>query len=215
MIGINLITKNKMTLGVIDIGIGNLGSLKSALNKLQISFRSCSEKEDFENINKIILPGVGNFKKFMSVLESKKIDKVINYKIEQNASLLGICLGFQILFDKSDEDGPTNGLKILKGEFKHLNEVSKDIKVPHTGWNECTFKKKNKLFNEIPDKSDFYFTHKFYLKNYDDKVVISKTDYHLDFVSSVSNKKIYGVQFHPEKSQLNGLKLLKNFAENC
>ena len=204
-----------MALGVIDIGIGNLGSLKSALNKLQIGFKNCSKPSDFEGINKIILPGVGNFKKFMAILESKKIDKILNDKIKKNTSLLGICLGFQILFDKSDEDGPTTGLKILKGEFRHLNEISKTIKVPHTGWNECSIKKENKLFYQIPDKSDFYFTHKFYLKNYQDEVVISRTSYHIDFVSSVSNKKIYGVQFHPEKSQSNGLKLLKNFVDRC
>lgn len=200
-----------MVLGVVDIGIGNLGSLKAALKKLNIQFKTCGTSSDFESVDKIILPGVGNFKKFMSTLKYNKIDKIILEKVKKNIPLLGICLGFQILFESSGEDGKTLGLNILRGNFGHFNEISKQIKVPHTGWNECSIKKKNNLFNNILDNSDFYFSHKYYLKDFDEKIVATKTNYHIDFVSSIKSNNICGVQFHPEKSQLNGLNLLKNF----
>ncbi len=204
-----------MKIGLVDVGIGNLGSLKSALEKLQLNFKNCNEAKDFESINKLIVPGVGNFRKFMEVLKSRNMDKIILEKNKKNIPILGICLGYQIYFEESEEKQKTKGLGILKGVFKNLSEVSESIKVPHTGWNECSFKKKSPLFEGILDNSDFYFTHKYYLKNYEEDNVMSLTNYHIDIVSSVSKNNIYGVQFHPEKSQKNGLKLLKNFVENC
>ena len=131
-----------MLIGLVDIGIGNLGSLRSVLEKLNLNFRNCTENKDFENIEKILLPGVGNFAEFMEVLRSKSLDKTIIQKVNNRTPILGICLGYQILFEESDEGVKTKGLGLLKGKFKSLDRVSKTIKVPHVGWNECSFKKK-------------------------------------------------------------------------
>ena len=204
-----------MLIGLVDIGIGNLGSLRSALDKLKLDYKNCTENTDFENIEKILLPGVGNFAEFMEVLRSKSLDKTIIKKAYEKTPILGICLGYQILFEGSDEGIKTKGLGLLKGKFKSLNEVSETIKIPHVGWNECTIKKKSNLFKGIPDKSDFYFTHTYYLNEHDESDIVSETNYQINFTSSISKNNIYGVQFHPEKSQKNGLQLLENFFNYC
>ena len=126
-----------------------------------------------------------------------------------------MCVGFQILFSSSNEHGYYEGLKLLEGNFINFKEKKKNIKVPHVGWNECNIINKNQLFNDIKNNSDFYFTHSYYLKDYEIKNVVSQTKYDLDFVSSVNKGNVYGVQFHPEKSQSNGLQILKNFYERC
>ena len=204
-----------MKLGVIDLDTGNLTSLLSALSKLNIKFVVCRNNFDFEKVDKIIIPGVGAFKDFMKKIRDKNLDKLILDKLKKNCSVLGVCVGFQVLFAESNEHGYCKGLNLLKGNFINFKDEKKIIKVPHVGWNECNILNKNKLFENIKDGSDFYFTHSYFLKNYESSNVISKTKYNLDFVSSINYKNIYGVQFHPEKSQLNGLKILKNFYEVC
>lgn len=204
-----------MKLGVIDLDTGNLASLLSALNKLNIRFVVCRNNFDFENVNKIIIPGVGAFRDFMKKIKSRNIDKIIFNKIKNNCSILGVCIGYQILFEGSNEHGNCEGLKLFKGDFENFKNLNNSIKVPHVGWNECNIVKKNKLFENIENYSDFYFTHSYYLKNYNIENVISQTNYNFNFVSAVNNNNIYGVQFHPEKSQSNGLKILKNFYESC
>lgn len=204
-----------MKLGVIDLNTGNLASLLSALNKLNIKFKICKKNYDFEEVDKIILPGVGAFKDFMKKINENKIDKIIYEKLKKNSSILGVCVGFQVLFDRSYEHGNYPGLGILKGEFINFKDKSNKIKVPHVGWNECKILKKNNLFYQIEDNSDFYFTHSYFLKGFDKNNVISETTYNFKFVSVINHKNIYGVQFHPEKSQSNGLKILKNFYERC
>ena len=204
-----------MKLGIVDLDTGNLASLLSALNKLNINFKICKNSFDFENVDKIILPGVGAFKDLMKKIREKNMDKTILTKIGKNVPILGVCVGFQILFSGSNEHGDCSGLDLIKGNFINFKDENKKIKVPHVGWNECKILNKNKLFQDIEDNSDFYFTHSYYLKNYNIENVITKTMYHLNFVSSINKKNIYGVQFHPEKSQLNGLKIIKNFYERC
>ena len=204
-----------MKLGIVDLDTGNLASLLSALNKLNINFKICKNNFDFEDVDKIILPGVGAFKDLMKKIKEKNMDKIILAKIDKNVPVLGVCVGFQILFSGSNEHGDCSGLNLIKGNFINFKDENKKIKVPHVGWNECKILNKNKLFQDIEDNSDFYFTHSYYLKNYNIENVITKTMYHLNFVSSINEKNIYGVQFHPEKSQLNGLKIIKNFYERC
>jgi len=204
-----------MKLGIVDLDTGNLASLLSALNKLNINFKICKNSFDFEDVDKIILPGVGAFKDLMKKINEKNMDKIILAKIDKNVSILGVCVGFQILFSGSNEHGDCSGLNLIKGNFINFKDENKKIKVPHVGWNECKILNKNKLFQDIEDNSDFYFTHSYYLKNYNIKNVVTKTMYNLNFVSSINKKNIYGVQFHPEKSQLNGLKIIKNFYERC
>ena len=204
-----------MKLGIVDLDTGNLASLLSAINKLNINFKICKNSFDFEDVDKIILPGVGAFKDLMKKIKEKNMDKIILAKIDKNVPVLGVCVGFQILFSGSNEHGYCKGLGLIKGNFINFKDKSKKIKVPHVGWNECKILKKNKLFQDIEDNSDFYFTHSYYLKNYNIENVTTKTMYDLNFVSSINMKNIYGVQFHPEKSQLNGLKIIKNFYERC
>lgn len=204
-----------MKLGIVDLETGNIGSLVSAIKKLNINFKICKNNYDFEGIDKIILPGVGAFGDFMHKLRNQKIDKTILDKISKNCPILGVCVGFQILFKSSSEHKLSDGLGLLDGNLINFKEESEIIKVPHVGWNECRILKKNKLFEGIKNNSDFYFTHSYFLKNYKEENILSKTNYNLEFVSSINHKNIYGVQFHPEKSQINGLNILKNFYERC
>ena len=200
-----------MKLGVVDLNTGNLASLLSALDKLNIKYVICRDNFDFEGVDKIILPGVGAFRDFMKKINDKNLNKVIIDKIKKNASILGVCVGYQILFSSSNEHGNYQGLELLKGSFINFKEKKKNIKVPHVGWNECKIINKNQLFDNIKNNSDFYFTHSYYLNDYDIKNVVSQTKYDLDFVSSINKGNIYGVQFHPEKSHKYGLNLIKNY----
>lgn len=204
-----------MKLGVVDLNTGNLASLLSALDRLNIKYVICRDNFDFESVDKVILPGVGAFGDFMKKIIDKNLDKVLINKVKKNTSILGVCVGFQILFSSSNEHGDHKGLKLLEGKFINFKEENKNIKVPHVGWNECKIINKNLLFNDIKNNSDFYFTHSYYLKDYKIENVVSHTNYNLNFVSSVNQGNVYGVQFHPEKSQSNGLKILKNFYERC
>ncbi len=204
-----------MKLGIIDLETGNIASLVAAIQKLNLQFKVCRSQFDFENTDKLILPGVGAFKDFMEKIKSNKIDELIKNKIDKNISILGVCVGFQVLFDKSNEFGENKGLSFLDGEIKSFKDYSKTTKVPHVGWNECQIINKDKLFEGIENNSDFYFTHSYLLKFSDEDIVLTKTKYDIDFISSVKKNNIYGVQFHPEKSQSNGLRLLKNFHDNC
>jgi len=204
-----------MKLGIIDLDTGNLASLMSAFNKLNIPAKICRNNFDFHDVDKVILPGVGAFKDFMKKIKDNQIDKIIKSKIENKIPILGICVGFQVFFSESNEHGKTKGLQILDGRIQNFKDFSRKIKTPHVGWNECRLIKDNKLFTDIEENSDFYFTHSFLLENCLEQNIISKTNYEIDFVSAINTGNIYGVQFHPEKSQASGLKLLKNFYEIC
>ena len=204
-----------MYLGLVDVGVGNIGSLKSALNKIDVKYKICEEAEDFSNINKIILPGVGNFNDFMNKIKSKNLDRIIKEKYKKNIPILGICLGFQVLFSNSSESGFTEGFNFIDGKIINFKEKLKTLRTPHVGWNNCKLEKKSTLFENIDNNSDFYFTHSFFLNDCHKDYIISKTDYGFQFISGIEKNNLYGVQFHPEKSQLSGMKVLKNFCERC
>ena len=204
-----------MTIGLVDIKSGNFKSLESAFKKINIKYKICENYEDFSNVTKIILPGVGAFPDFMKRLKEKNLIEIIKNKCQNNIPLLGICVGFQIIFSKSFEHVETKGLNLIDGSFFHLNKKIANVKSPHVGWNCCKILKKNPLFDGIENNSDFYFDHSYYLETETKECHLSLTDYNFDFTSSVNYKNIYGVQFHPEKSQENGLKCLKNFCEFC
>lgn len=195
---------------IVDVGIGNIASIESALKKLNIVSKRCSKVSDFKN-NKIILPGVGAFKDFLEKLRSKELDKYILDQSIKNIPIFGICLGFQVLFSSSSEHVKTDGLNILQG---HFNIIKSKFPVPHVGWNNCQFRLKDKLFDNIKNNSDFYFTHSYILKKCEKKYIIGTTTYGDTFVSAIRKNNICGVQFHPEKSQSNGIQILKNFYEN-
>ena len=204
-----------MNLGLIDVGVGNIGSLKSALNKIGVKYKVCSRADDFKNINKILLPGVGNFNNFMNKIKNRNLDKTIREKYEKNIPILGICFGFQVLFSNSSESGLSEGLNFIEGKVINFRQKLNTLRVPHVGWNNCKFEKKSILFENVNDNSDFYFTHSFYLDQCHKDYIISKTDYGFSFISGIEKDNLYGVQFHPEKSQLSGMRVLKNFCERC
>lgn len=200
------------SIDIVDVGTGNIANICSALKKINVSFNLCSQVNNFKE-KKIILPGVGAFADFMKKLRERRIDQYIINKSKEDSAILGICLGFQVLFSSSSEHGVNQGLNLLKGDFDIINT---NLVVPHVGWNNCDFKiKKNELFYNIPNKSDFYFTHSYILKNYEERDVLAFTKYGTTFPSAVKKKNIFGVQFHPEKSQDKGLQVLKNFFERC
>jgi glutamine amidotransferase len=202
-------------IGIIDLDTGNLASLKSAFQKLNINYGICKEFSELNNFKKFILPGVAAFPKCMKKIKETKIDKILYQKVLSGSSLLGICAGFQILFESSNEYEVSLGLNFFDEKIKNFKDFDNKIKTPHVGWNQCKILNKNRLFEGINDMSDFYFSHTYMLNNLDEKYIVSKTEYKINFISTINNKNIYGVQFHPEKSQSNGLRIIKNFCEYC
>jgi glutamine amidotransferase len=202
---------NNKPVDIVDVGTGNIANICSAFKKINISYNLCSKVSDF-NGGKIILPGVGAYADFMDKLKKRSIDNYIVKKSNENISILGICLGFQVLFSSSTEHKFSEGLNLLKGDF---SLIKSNLLIPHVGWNDCEIKKKNDLFIGIDNNSDFYFTHSYILKKYEEKDIIAFTKYGTKFPSAAKKNNIYGVQFHPEKSQDKGLLILKNFYEMC
>lgn len=202
-------------LTVIDYNMGNLYSIKNALEYLKIEYELTDNLELIENSKFILLPGVGHFEQAMKNLKEKKIDIALKKAIFNKANLLGICLGMQLLFDSSEETDSSsaiNGLGLIPGNVLKFKE-NKNIKVPHIGWNSINMiNKKLSLFKNISNFSDFYFVHSYYL-SCPNKYILTTTIHDINFVSSVQNGNIFGVQFHPEKSHYQGLEILKNFME--
>ena len=170
--------------------------------------------DNYDEISKsktVIFPGVGKFDNVMQYIYEKKIDRGILNSLENNSKLLGICVGMQALFPKSEE-GELSGLNLIKGTIKKFEFNNKELKIPHMGWNKvkfCNGKFKEKLLD-----NRFYFVHSYFAVCDDKKDILSTTNYSIDFVSSVKKGNIYGVQFHPEKSHFFGKKFLETFIEN-
>ncbi|MAV79868.1 MAG: imidazole glycerol phosphate synthase subunit HisH [Flavobacteriaceae bacterium] len=202
-------------IGLIDCGSGNVPSVAAALKKVNTRFKFIKKKNDFDNINKIILPGIGSFKKFIDNLKKEDLFSEIQKLCKDNEiAIFGICVGYQALFEHSDEFGETTGLGLLKGEVKNLKHFKKNIKIPHVGWNNCSIIKKKSIFKDVDEENDFYFTHSYAPFNVSEQVISSITEYQGEkIISSIEINNIFGVQFHPEKSQSAGLKILKNFCE--
>jgi imidazole glycerol-phosphate synthase subunit HisH len=192
---------------IFDYGVGNLLSLKTALEKagLQASIGTCAK--DLAEADAIALPGVGAFTPASCKLEEVKA--IVTNKIKEGTPLLGICLGMQLFFETSEE-GLGNGLALFKGKIMQL---PKTVKVPHMGWNTLNFVKSNELFNGVAEGSYVYFVHSLYPKPIDKNILCTTTEYGTTFTSAVACKNIYGTQFHPEKSGDIGLAILRNFAK--
>jgi len=193
--------------------MGNLRSVQKAFEKVGSNAIITNNHEKIKNSDKIVLPGVGSFKDGMKHLQELGLIDILNEEIIQNKKpFLGICLGMQLIASKSYENGETEGLnwvdaEVIKFDF---SSQTKKLKVPHVGWNELIFHNTNTLLNDVTEYSDFYFVHSFHFQTNED-VVTSYTDYGLNFISSVNKHNIYAFQFHPEKSQTVGLKLIENF----
>lgn len=199
---------------ICDYGVGNLYSLASSFKAIGKEVVISGEKSVLEKADKIILPGVGAFSDAIGKLREKGLDNVIIERANLGVPILGICLGMQLLFDKSFEYGKHLGLGLIKGEIRPIKDViPSDLKVPHIGWNALNFtKEKSPIFKYLNEGDFVYFVHSYYGANCDSSV-IATTEYGAKLTAAVSNKNVYGCQFHPEKSGEVGLKILKAFCE--
>lgn len=192
---------------IFDYGVGNLLSLKTALEKAGLETSIGTSSKELAEADAIALPGVGAFTPAAAKLNSVK--ETIVEKIQGGTPMIGICLGLQLFFEKSEE-GPGIGLSLFKGKNVSLPNT---VKVPHMGWNTLNIVKQNEFFDGIAEGSFVYFVHSLYPVPVDKKIVCTQTEYGTTFTSAIASKNIYGTQFHPEKSGDLGLKILKNFAK--
>lgn len=198
-------------IAIIDYDAGNLKSVEKALNYLgeeTIVTRDC---RDILTADKVILPGVGAFGEAMERLRKYELDKVIHEVTEKQTPFLGICLGLQLLFAGSEENGGVEGLHILDGEIVRI-PAKDELKIPHIGWNSLHLQHQGKLFDGITEGAFVYFVHSYYLKAGDDQIVKASTEYGVDIHASVEQGNVFACQFHPEKSSSTGLQILRNFA---
>lgn len=201
-------------IAIVDYGVGNLFSLVSSFKAIGIDAVATSDKEIIKKADKIILPGVGAFGDAAEKLFSSGLADLVVEQAKSGKPLLGICLGMQLLFEKSFEYGEHKGLSLIKGEIRPIAEViPKDYKIPHIGWNALKFKNpKNEIFKYLNDGDFVYFVHSFYGANCIDSV-IATAEYGAYLTAAVAKGNVYGCQFHPEKSGEVGLKILKAFCE--
>lgn len=200
---------------IIDYGAGNIKSIQNMLKKLGVDSELTNDKLVIESATKLILPGVGAFDYGMQQLKKSGLIETLNKKvIEQQTPLLGICLGAQMLGNKSEE-GVEKGLGWIDMEVVKFdtNKLDEKLKVPHMNWNEINIKKTTPLLNESDNQSRFYFVHSFHMKTNNSEDVLCTSNYGYEFVSGVNHNNIYGVQYHPEKSHKFGMQLLSNFSE--
>ncbi|WP_425397791.1 imidazole glycerol phosphate synthase subunit HisH [Aeoliella sp.] len=198
-------------IAIINYEMGNLRSVQKALEKVGHEAQVTDDPQAIAAADKLILPGVGAYADAMAALRERKLIEPIRQAVAAGTPTLGICLGMQLLFETSYEDGQHEGLGILPGEVVRF-EVPREYKVPHMGWNQITKQQDSPLYEGIDQGAYFYFVHSYYVVPTDPQVTATTTDYPEPFTSSIQQGKLYATQFHPEKSQKVGLKLLENFA---
>lgn len=201
-------------IAIVDYGVGNLFSLKSSFAAIGEDVVVTGDTQEIKNADKIILPGVGAFGDAAKKLRESGLDKVVKEEAENGKPILGICLGMQLLLEKSFEYGEHEGLGLIRGEIRPISDViPKDLKIPHIGWNALHFKgEKSKIFKYINDGDFVYFVHSFYGAKCDESVSAT-AEYGAELTASVEKGNVYGCQFHPEKSGEVGMKILKAFME--
>ena len=198
---------------IIDYGMGNLRSVSKALEHLGAPVKISSEISEIEKADKLVLPGVGAFGDAARELRNQKLMDPIRTFIQKKKPFLGICLGLQLLFETSEESPKEKGLAVFPGSVKHF-EPDDSIKVPHMGWNSVKIKQTHPLLKGVPENSFFYFVHSFFASPKDSKLVALDCEYGKDnFAAAIGTESLFATQFHPEKSQEAGLKILKNFVE--
>ena len=201
-------------IAILNYGLGNLKAFANVYENINVEAVIASNEKDLVNASKIILPGVGSFDQAMSQLNSSGMRKILDHAVlELRLPVLGICVGMQMLA-RSSEEGCMEGLSYINAEVKKfdVSKLNYKPKLPHMGWNTIKTIGQNPLLLTIDQEPRFYFLHSYYMDCNDRQDIISLTDYGIEFASTVNHKNIYGVQFHPEKSHENGIKLLRNFA---
>ena len=201
-------------IAIIDYGVGNLFSLKCSFESIGADICVTSDPSVIAKADRIILPGVGAFEDAAKKLRDSGLDKVIKEECANGKPLLGICLGMQLLFERSFEYGEHEGLGLISGSIRPISDViDKDLKIPHIGWNALHFgDKKDDLFKYLEEGDFVYFVHSYYGADCEDSV-IATTEYSAELTAAVRNKNVCGVQFHPEKSERVGLAILRAFCE--
>jgi imidazole glycerol-phosphate synthase subunit HisH len=197
---------------LIDAGTGNLRSVQKALEAVGASVSRTDDPREVLSGSRVVLPGVGAFGDFMLGLRAKGLEDAVQELADRGTPLLGICVGMQALFEIGEEMGDHAGLGLLRGTVVKFSD-SLPVKVPHTGWNQVEVRNPALLFDRIDEGSYVYFNHSYYCQANDPADVIAETDYSIRYACAVRRDNIYGVQFHPEKSQAVGLRLLQNFVE--
>ncbi len=202
---------NHMKIGIIDYGAGNLHSVRNALRELGVEHRIFDSPEGLDSCEKLILPGVGAFGDSMSCLSARKLTEPVRDWLAAGRPFLGICIGYQLLFESSEEAPGVSGLGFLAGKVTRFPS-GKGLKIPHMGWNLVRVSDPDsKLWQGWPQDPYLYFVHSFHPEPEDQAIISSTTDYGYEFASSIQVGEIHGVQFHPERSQELGLRLLANF----
>ena len=202
---------DNLILGIVNHRYANIHSVKKALNYINCNHIELNNPSDFNNIDAIILPGVGAFDAAMQVLKKSGMAKSLIKANLNKTPIFGICLGMQLLFEESEE-GSEKGLGLIEGSVKKIIQID-DIKIPHMGWNETYYQNKSNIFTKIKNKSFFYYVHSYECVPLNKDVITSYTNYGNKICSSIENENIIATQFHPEKSGVNGIKIYKNFVE--
>lgn len=198
-------------IGIIDYGAGNLHSVLKAIKQLGYETKLITKASDHtDEITKLILPGVGNAKVAMDVLDRSGLSDYLKERVSDGIPLLGICLGMQLLLEKSEE-GNVDCLGFLKGSVPEFTDESE--KIPHMGWNQVTDVQNHFLFEHIPEETDFYFVHSYFAMPENREDILGVTNYGMNFASVIGNSQVMGVQFHPEKSGKYGIQLLDNYCK--
>ena len=197
---------------LIDAGTGNLRSVQKALEAVGANVLRTDDPKKVVSGGRVVLPGVGAFGDFMSGLRARGLEEAVNDAAQRGIPLLGICVGMQALFEVGEEMGEHKGLGLLQGKVVKFAD-SLSVKIPHTGWNQLEAKNDARLFDQVNDGAYVYFNHSYYCLPQNSSDVLATTDYGINYVCAVQRENIFGVQFHPEKSQAIGLKILKNFLE--
>ena len=194
---------------IIDYGVGNLRSVEKAFAATHCDAVVSADESLLRAAKRLVLPGVGAFAACMKALAERGFDALVRDRVREGTPLLGVCVGMQLLFESSEEFGQTAGLGLLRGEVLRFDEGQV---APQVGWNQIRQRGVHPLLERIEDQSFFYFVHSYYCQPADERVMLGETDYGLTYASIVASENVCGVQFHPEKSQTAGLRLLANFA---
>ena len=199
-------------LAIIDYGAGNLRSVQKACELMGADAQITSDAEKILSADRVILPGVGAFGDCMSSIRRHNLEECIHTVIENGTPFLGICLGLQLLFEKSEETPNVSGLGVFGGEIVKIPD-NPDLKIPHMGWNSLSFPKASPLFDGIDENSFVYFVHSYYMQPTDKSIISATCDYSGTLPVALSQGNVHATQFHPEKSGEVGLKMLKNFID--
>ncbi|MET0623337.1 MAG: imidazole glycerol phosphate synthase subunit HisH [Pyrinomonadaceae bacterium] len=198
------------SVAIIDYGVGNLRSVEKAFRAGGVEAVVSADEGVLRAAGRLVLPGVGAFRACIEALAARGFDRLVRERVAEGTPLLGVCVGMQMLFEESEEFGTTRGLGFLRGSVRRFPA---SLRVPQVGWNQVAWKKPHPLTSGVGDNPFFYFVHSFYCDAGDDETIVGETEYGLNYPSVVARAGVCGVQFHPEKSQAAGLRLLKNFAE--